>query len=176
MKHRASLIGCVTRPRRARTPVVPLMLILLALTLWGCGSGWDDWDDDCCSDYDPVHFVTLYLNVSDQDGQPLEGATVWLNGVAQSLKTLDYFRAVEDCGCDWNGFRYNWRRNEFRVRIPDYSDYGELDVVVSKPGWRNQRAGFSLTSWDEKYISGRATFVMQPATGGGGGRGDEDHR
>jgi hypothetical protein len=138
-------------------------LLLMALLLMsGCAS--DDWYyDDCCYGYPRVHYFTLVLNVSDQNGEPLGGCTIWLDGEAQSNKTLRTFRTLSDCGCGWEGFRYNWRVNDYRVEIPTWADRTDLTVWVSKPGWENARTRFIVYEWEDRDLLGRATFVMQPA-------------
>ncbi len=141
-----------------------VLLLLPALILSGCAS--DDWYyDDCCDGSPSVHYVTLLLNVSDQNGDPLPGCTVWLDGEAQPDKTLRSFRTLSDCDCDWDGYRYNWRVNDYRVEIPSWTDQERVAVWVTKPGWENECTRFTFYTWDDRYILARATFVMQPALG-----------
>lgn len=152
MKHLASYLTVV------------LLFGLLTVFLPGCGGGGDDCNG--CGRL-RVHFLTLYLKVMRPDTTPLTDATVLLDGVASSHRTLDFFDTVFDCGCSFEGFRYNWHTVDYEVDIPSGTNTHILRVRVSKPGWQSRSATFTVTTDQARYLLSHAAFVMQPLLGAG---------
>jgi len=76
------------------------------LLLVGCGGG----EDTCCPPYVPQYRdLTLVLNVSDAAGNALGEATVWVDGVAQDMKTAwEFVTLGPGYPESWSGFRANW--------------------------------------------------------------------
>lgn len=130
----------------------------VAPLLVGCGA----MDSGFPPAYPRVHYLTLYLNVSDQDGYALPDATIWIDGAAQPVKSAASFMTLTGPPAEWSGFQYNWRIDNYEVRIDDMYAREDVVVLVSKGGYQNQQTYFSIYEYDDEYIWGRATFVMEP--------------
>ncbi len=129
-----------------------------AVCFYGCSG--DSYDDDPSW----VKTLTIYLNVADQDGEPLEGATVWVDGSSVQNRTDDDYRRLGNrFPPDWRGWRYNWSGGPFRFDVRDcYADICTIEILVSKTGWETQRTSITFDRWDPDDISMRQTFVMEP--------------
>lgn len=144
-------------------------LVLAALLTAGCGSDW--WEDDWNGDWNepsPWKSVHIYLNVADQDGNPLPGVTVWVAGEAQPEKTRDRYQHLgQGFPPDWVGWSYNWDGGPFWFNLRDGDDE-IIEIRVSRSGYRSQRTTFRLEYWgpDEVYV--RQTFVMERSVASAG--------
>lgn len=144
------------------------LVVIVSLSLLGCSSEWGEQDDYWSypgPSYPEYHYLTILLNVSDRDGEPLGGCTVWVDGEAQGNKTNHYFTALGSGPAPWRGWPYNWRLNDYPVRIRWEGDQQTVDVWVTKSDWENAKTSFTIYDWDDHYLWGRATFVMEPDVG-----------
>ena len=128
--------------------VLVLAVSAAAVTLTGCCG--DDWDDDIYDDdyYSYQKSLVIYLNVADQDGLPLQGATVWVDGAQQDERTAATYEELgRDFPSDWVGWKYNWSGGPFRIDLRNWPRArAEIEILVSKTGY-------------EIYM--RQTFVME---------------
>jgi len=147
--------------------VVAALGVLVALA--GCDADWyeDDWDDDYDdgSSYDKT--VYFYLNVADEDGDPLQNVTVWIDGTRQDDKTEDeYERLGNQFPPDWRGWRYNWSGGPFWFDVRGCSGGTcSIEIMVSRSGYQTQRSHVPFDRWDPREIYVRQTFVMEPRSG-----------
>lgn len=109
--------------------------------------------------------LTVVLNVSDADGNALGGATVWVDGVAQDLKTSwDFVVLGTGYPESWRGFRANWIMGGYRVRLDEYTGRADVSVMVSKTGYVTQSTTFRLDEWLPREVFARDTFIMERST------------
>ncbi len=111
--------GEVTTVRRLLA--VPMCMLTIALLLTtGCGSDFwyeDDWLYDDVTYTSPWKNLDIYLNVADQDGDPVRGATVWVDGTLQEDKTgADYDALANSFPPGWRGWLYNSRSRSWSAR------------------------------------------------------------
>lgn len=158
-----------------------MTVILTALVaLVGCSG--DLYDDDYYDDhyYDDGHrpppdydsgsyqkTLFVYLNIGDQDGQPLEGVTVWLDSRQQQERSSDEYRRLGDqFPPDWAGWRYNWSGGPYWIDLRDCSGYRcSIEILVSKTGYETQRTTIPMDRDDPDEIYMRQTFVMERQVG-----------
>lgn len=140
----------------------------------GCSGDDDYWydDDDYYDDRDDYRTgswqktLFVYLNVADQDGDPLKGATVWVDGRQQEQRTDDeYSRLGDQFPPDWAGWRYNWSGGPFWIDLRDCSGRCRIEILVSKTGYETQRTTITLEREDPDEIYMRQTFVMEEQVG-----------
>jgi hypothetical protein len=139
---------------------VPIIAILIVAAT-GCDSGYDDdyWYED---DHSYIKRLYIYLNVADEDGEALEGATVWVDGSQQADRTLaTYDELGEGFPSDWRGWRYNWSGGWYRFDVRDCSGECTIEVMVTKSGWESQRTTITFDEWDPDEIYMRQTFVLE---------------
>lgn len=139
-----------------------------AIVLTGCSSEWyeDNWDDDY-NDGSWDKTVFIYLNVADENGGPLPGVTVWIDGEQQEAKTDDeYDRLGNQFPPDWQGWQYNWSGGPFWIDVRDCpGGVCQVEIMVTKPGLQSQRTYVTFDRWDPREIYVRQTFVMEPRVG-----------
>ncbi len=160
-------IGGSSRPALGRGTALMLgACIALPLILAGCDSNHRPRHFD---DYTPspvYHYVTFVLNVSDLDGYALGEATVWVDGVAQREKTAWDFVALDDGFPEtWRGFLANWIVGEFTVVTYGWDDLVEVEVMVTKAGYRSQATTFEITGDLPVDVYARETFAMEQYVG-----------
>jgi hypothetical protein len=140
-----------------------LAVSVAALALAGCCG--DDWDDDIYDDdyYSYQKSLVIYLNVADQDGQPLEGATVWVDGAQQDERTAATYEELgREFPSDWVGWKYNWSGGPMRIDLRDWPRArAEIEILVSKTGYETQRTTILIMRDDADDIYMRQTFVME---------------
>lgn len=143
---------------------IMLCATLLAGAVWMSGCAGES--DDYRYRPSPTKLLEIYLKVARPDGQPLEGATVWVDGSAQSHRTDDsYLRLGSDFPPDWRGWEYNWFGGPFRFDTRDFPRHGaSIEILVSKEGWRTARTTitFGPDAPDDLFM--RQTFVMERLT------------
>ena len=150
-----------------RTRLLILIAIAAAVVLLTTGCGSDFWyeDDYYYDDYEetsPWKEVRVYLNVADQDGDPLTNATVWVDGTQQDDKTDDEYRELgNNFPSGWRGWEYNWRGGPFTFDVRDSGGSKLVEIIVSKTGWESQRTTITLRRYDPDDIYMRQTFVME---------------
>lgn len=128
---------------------------VLTLALMGCGS--DFWDSE------QEHDVTIVLNVSDTDGDPVGGATVWVDGVAQDLRTAwDMVYLGDGFPESWAGFPANWIRSGFLAYTYSDDDIDTITVRVSKTGFYTQETEFDITGDLPDEVFAKDTFILEP--------------
>jgi hypothetical protein len=126
---------------------------LVALGLIGCSGSNDEQNHD----------VTIVLNVSDTDGNPVGGATVWVDGVAQDLRTAWEMVYLGDGFPEsWAGFPANWVRSGFETYTYGDWDSDTIVVRVSKTGYYTQETEFDITGDLPYEVFARDTFIMEP--------------
>lgn len=150
---------------------VAVVVVVAAATFSaGCGSHWDD-DDDYRyppagrQDLDKTVFV--YLNISDQDGEPLPGVTVWVDGTSEEEKSSDEFEQLgRQFPPDWRGWEYNWSGGPYFIDLYRCSQQVcKIEVLVSRSGWQSQKTHLNIGPTDPDEIYFRQTFVMEPSRG-----------
>ena len=147
--------------RSPRVIAVEALVVAVALGLGGCAGAWVE-EGGGTDRYPQTHYLTLSLNVSDRDGDPLPGCTVWVDGIAQGGKTAPLFTNYTGEPSAWWGWKYNGRVGNYPVKIPYREASARVAVWVTKSGWENAQTEFVVYDWDERYLQGRATFVMTP--------------
>jgi hypothetical protein len=165
-------------------PSLLLALLMVAVAaMVGCSGDWDDdyyydegyYDDHYYDDgyYDdryvsgsPEKTLFVYLNVGDQDGHPLEGVTVWVDGSQQDERTADEYRRLGDQFPEgWAGWRYNWSGGPFWIDVRDCGGSCTIEILVSKSGYETQRTTITLRRDDPDEVYMRQTFVMEEQVG-----------
>ena len=149
-----------------RTRLLISIAIAAAVVLLAAGCGSDFWYDDYYyDDYDdtsPRKDLRIYLNVADQDGNPLQNATVWVDGTQQEDKTDDEYRELgNNFPNGWSGWEYNWRSGPLRFLVYDIDGSKRIKIIVSKSGWESQRTSIRVSRYDPDDIYMRQTFVME---------------
>ncbi len=149
-----------------RTRLLISIAIAAAVVLLAAGCGSDFWYDDYYyDDYDdtsPRKDLRIYLNVADQDGNPLQNATVWVDGTQQEDKTDDEYRELgSNFPNGWSGWEYNWRSGPLRFVVRDSDGSKRIEIIVSKSGWESQRTSIRVSRYDPDDIYMRQTFVME---------------
>jgi len=141
----------------------------LVTLLSGCGGTWYEDDYDDYIDYDNQTYqktLFIYLNVADQDGDPLPDVTVWIDGVEQDARTADEYEQLgNQFPPDWRGWEHNWNGGPFWFDLRDSGGEARVEIMVSRSGLRTQRTTLRFDRWDPREIYARQTFVMEPATG-----------
>ncbi len=141
-----------------------LCATLLVSVAWlsGCAG-----EDDYRHRPSPTKLLEIYLNVATPEGEPLEGATVWVDGSAQSHRTGDSYQRLDSSfPPDWRGWEYNWAGGPFRFDTRDFPRHGaNIEILVSKTGWQTPRTTipFGHDAPDDLFM--RQTFVMERQVG-----------
>lgn len=162
--------------RLVRGSLAITVLAMATLMMAGCSGEWyeDDYcydDDRYCDDgYSYQKTVFVYLNVADQDGRPLRGATVWFDGEQEQVRTDDEYRELgSQFPPDWRGWKYNWAGGPYWIDLRDWSNRrATIEILVSKTGYDTQRTTLSLTRYDPDEVYMRQTFVMEERMGPAG--------
>ncbi len=135
---------------------------------------YDDhyYDDDDYEDGSTEKTLFVYLNVGDQDGNPLEGATVWVDSRQQENRTEDQYDELGDQFPEgWRGWRYNWSGGPFWIDLRDCSNREcMIEILVSKTGYDTQRTTITLEQQDPDEVYMRQTLVMERQVGVGSAR------
>ncbi len=152
-------------PTRAIGTLLGLAALVAVVLGAGCGSDWwDDDDDHYYSHRDKTVFI--YLNIADQDGDPLSEVTVWVDGTKQSDKSADeYSELGNQFPPDWRGWEYNWSGGPYFFdvyRCPGYTC--RVEILVSTSGWRSQKTHIVINEYDPDEIYFRQTFVLEPTS------------
>ena len=147
--------------------VIAIVATVVVLSA-GCSSMFSYDDDYWYDDYEttsPQKDLRIYLNVADQDGNPLKGVTVWVDGTQQEDKTDDEYRELGDNFPNgWSGWEYNWRSGPLRFLVYDSDGSKRIEIIVSKTGWESQRTSIRVSRYDPDEIYMRQTFVMERST------------
>lgn len=165
--------------RIVRGSLLVTVLLCAVAGISGCGGDWyeDDYydgyyyddgyyHDDHRYDYDSgsnQKTLFVYLNVGDQDGEALEGVTVWFDGSQQEDRTeATYSRLGDQFPPDWAGWRHNWSGGPFWIDLRDCSNRRcTIEILVSRSGYETQRTTITLEQADPDEIYMRQTFVME---------------
>ena len=131
------------------------------------------WISGCAGETDHYHqrsttkLLEIYLKAATPEGQPLEGATVWVDGSAQSKRTGDAYRRLDSMfPPDWRGWEYNWSGGPFRFDARDFPRHGvQIEILVSKSGWETQRSTIPISPDAPDDLFMRQTFVMERRVG-----------
>jgi len=158
--------------RLVRGSLAVAVLAVATLTMTGCGGDWyeDDYcydDYSCDDDYSYQKTLFVYLNVADQDGRPLNGATVWVDGSQEENRTDGEYRELgQQFPPDWRGWKYNWAGGPYWIDLRDWANRrATIEILVSKTGYDTQRTTLSLTRYDPDETYMRQTFVMERQVG-----------
>lgn len=143
------------------TAKVLLCAALLAGTFWLSGCAGEE--DHRYRSTSTTKLLEIFLNVATPDGRPLEGATVWVDGSVQPNRTRGTYQHLDSrFPPDWRGWQYNWFGGPFRFDLRDtYSRTVNIEILVSKTGWRTQRSTIPISRSSPDDIAMRQTFVMQ---------------
>ena len=134
------------------------MTVLLALAtvmLAGCSGGTIDDDDG----YDPglIDFpqyrnLTIILRVIDQDGDPVGGASVWVDGQEAIETTENELRPLgSGYPREWQGWLANWVSDGYRVVINYPNDSDEFDIWVGKTGYWADETSVVISDWEPTF-------------------------
>lgn len=168
--------------RMVRAVLCIAAVMTAAVVMIGCGGDdgyyrddryygdryYDDHRDRDLGSYQKTLFV--YLNVADQDGDPLEGATVWVDSRQQDARTeSEYRRLGEQFPPDWRGWHYNWSGGPYWIDLRDCSNLRcTIEILVSRSGYETQRTTIPLERRNPDEIYMRQTFVMERRIGTAG--------
>lgn len=143
-----------------------LALALGSILMGGCGGGDDHYYGPPDGSFPHYRQFTIVLNVSDADGHALGGATVWVDGVAQSERTSwDFVALGRGYPDSWRGFLANWIKGGYTVTLYDYYDKVDVTVMVSKSGYQTQATTFHIDDSLPRDVFGRDTFIMERSAG-----------
>ncbi len=151
------------------------LLAVTAVILIGCSGDDDYYRDDRYYRDDPIRHdpgstqktLFVYLNVADQDGEPLEGVTVWVDSRQQDERTADEYRRLgEQFPPDWRGWRYNWSGGPYWIDLRDCANLRcTIEILVSRSGYETQRTTIPMERHNPDEIYMRQTFVMERRIG-----------
>lgn len=165
--------------RMVRGTLSATVLTLIVMALAGCSGDDYHWRDDPHYDdryhddrpsYDTDSYqktLFVYLNIGDQDGEPLEGATVWVDSRQQDERSSDEYRRLGDqFPPDWAGWRYNWSGGPYWIDLRDCSNLRcDIEILVSKTGYETQRTTIPMSRDNPDEVYMRQTFVMERQIG-----------
>jgi len=148
------------------------MTVLLALAtvmLAGCSGGTIDDDDG----YDPglIDFpqyrnLTIILRVIDQDGDPVGGASVWVDGQEAIETTENELRPLgSGYPREWQGWLANWVSCGYRLVINYPNDSDEFDIRVGKTGYWADETSVVISDWEPDEIFVRDVMVLEEQDG-----------
>lgn len=139
---------------------VGLALVALA----GCGGtaldddgGYDPGDPN----YPQYRYLTIALRIVDGSGHALGGATVWVDGEANSVESDDQFHPLDNhYPYAWQGWAANWESDEYSVVINYPGDQDRFPIRVEKPGWTADTTMVTIHDWEPSDIYIRDVMVL----------------
>lgn len=142
-----------------------VLLALVTAMMVGCSSGTIDDDDG----YDPglIDFpqyrnLTIILRVIDQDGDPVGGASVWVDGEEAIETSEDELRPLgTGFPREWRGWLANWVSDDYRVVINYPGDTDEFDIEVGKTGYWSDETSVVISDWEPDEIFIRDVMVLE---------------
>jgi hypothetical protein len=145
------------------------LLALATMMLAGCSGGTIDDDDG----YDPglIDFpqyrnLTIILRIVDQDGNPVGGASVWVDGEeAQEMSDNLLHPLGAGYPRDWQGWLANWVSDDYRVVINFPGDTDEFAIEVGKQGYWADETRVTVSDWEPDEIFIRDVMVLEEQNG-----------
>lgn len=161
----------------SRYCLVAAMLLLTVFALGGCGGGYIDDDYYHEDDYPRYTDLTLILRVQTPNGNPLGGATVWIDGDRDDHRTDSEFHPLADgYPRDWWGWLANWVSDEYSVVMSYPGDADEFEMRVSKPGFTADRSTVVVEDWEPDHIFIRDVMTLRRETDTTAPAASEPHR
>ncbi len=157
-----------TLPIPWRVIVILLRGAAIAL-LNGCG-GSDIDDDDGYDPGDPAYpqykDLTLILRVVDPDGDPISGASVWVDDSEDDRKTDAQLHPLgEGYPRQWRGWLANWTSDDYRLVINYRGDTDEFLIEAGKTGYWSDSTRVVISDYEPDEIFVRDVLVLRPKSG-----------
>ena len=150
--------------------VVAILLLGAAMVLLnGCG-GSDIDDDDGYDSGDPAYpqykDLTLILRVVDPDGDPISGASVWVDDSEDDRKTDAQLHPLgEGYPRQWRGWLANWTSDDYRLVINYRGDTDEFLIEAGKTGYWSDSTRVVISDYEPDEIFVRDVLVLRPKSG-----------
>ena len=150
--------------------VVAILLLGAAMVLLnGCG-GSDIDDDDGYDSGDPAYpqykDLTLILRVVDPDGDPISGASVWVDDSEDDRKTDAQLHPLgEGYPRQWRGWLANWTSDDYRLVINYRGDTDEFLLEAGKTGYWSDSTRVVISDYEPDEIFVRDVLVLRPKSG-----------
>ena len=150
---------------------VVLILLLGATMVLLNGCGGSDIDDD--DGYDPgdpefpqYKDLTLILRVVDPDGDPVGGASVWVDGSEDDRKTDAQLHPLSDgYPRQWRGWLANWTSDDYRLVINYRGDRDTFIIEAGKRGYWSDSTRVVISDYEPDEIFVRDVLVLKPKSG-----------
>jgi hypothetical protein len=160
------------RLTRLATPWRVIVILSLGATmvlLNGCG-GSDIDDDDGYDPGDPAYpqykDLTLILRVVDPDGDPISGASVWVDDFKDDKTTDAQLHPLgEGYPRQWRGWLANWTSDDYRVVINYRGDTDEFLIEAGKTGYWADSTRVVISDYEPDEIFVRDVLVLVPKSG-----------
>jgi hypothetical protein len=125
----------------------------LALALLGCGS---------LNPYPRDQEYRVLLQVADQNGNPVEGAAIWIDQDLMLEHSQAQFSTVgSGYPHEWQGWQYNFASPKLSITIDYSGDTDEVEIIVSKVGFRTERFSWTVGE-DPDTAFFRRVCILEP--------------
>lgn len=158
-----------------KTRCAPLTVILLILAvtvlLAGCGGGGEIDDDNGYDPDDPYYpqykDLTLILRVQQPGGWPIGGATVIIDGEADTQRTdAELHPLGSGYPYAWLGWKCNWVSDDYQVVMNYEGDQDAFEIRVHKDGYVDDSTIVRIYDEEPSHIFIRDKMILYPITSG----------
>ncbi len=128
-------------------------LAALLLVLLGCGS---------LNPYPRSQEYRVLLQITDQDGNPLEGAAIWIDqNLMQQHSEAQFSTVGPGYPHEWQGWQYNFASPRLNVTIDYDGDTDEVQIIVSKNNYHT-REFWCTVEEDPGTVFFRRVCILEP--------------
>ena len=130
-----------------------LAALVLGLLVLGCGS---------LNPYPRDQNYRVTLQIADQNGDPLEGAAVWIDENLMDQRSEATFSTMgAGYPNEWQGWKYNFASPTLKVTIDYDGDTDEVGVIVSKVGYHTERFWWDVGEQEDTALF-RRVVILEP--------------
>lgn len=106
----------------------------------------------------------VVLMVSDLEGAPIGGASVWIDNELMTAKTAASFTPLGGgFPSEWQGWPQNFTSPTLEITIDFEGDEDHVEIIVAKLGYRLSRVGFDLGDVAGTFFF-RAAVPLEPGS------------
>jgi len=128
--------------------------VLLACTVSGCGA---------LQFYPTDQQYQVVLQIADQDGLPVANAAVWIDqNLMEERSAAEFSMLGAGFPSTWQGWAYNFLSPKLKVRIDYEGDSDQVQVIVSKSGYRTQDFSWEVSEQSETQFF-RRVVLLEPS-------------